>query len=72
MKVKAIKLGFLGNRRIREGEIFNLADKNLFSSVWMEEVDVEKNAELKDRPLPKLKFNAENFGKKNPVNKDVI
>jgi hypothetical protein len=34
MKVKATQLGYYGNRRRREGEVFHVEDK-LFSESWM-------------------------------------
>lgn len=38
MKVKAKRLGYFGNKRVREGEIFEINSEELFSTAWMEKV----------------------------------
>lgn len=46
MKVKALRLGFYGRKRVYEGEVFNLKDPKDFSKRWMEKVS-------EDSPEPK-------------------
>jgi hypothetical protein len=48
MKVKATRLGYYGNIRIRAGQAFRLADKKHFSKAWM--VELSKNAKVDELP----------------------
>lgn len=41
MKVKALRLGYYGNQRVKEGKIFELEGLGDFSHRWMEAVDFE-------------------------------
>lgn len=43
MKVKATRLGYLGHRRRKVGEVFHI-DSKLFSEHWMEKLDDSKPA----------------------------
>lgn len=45
MKVRATQLGYYGNKRVYEGEVFELTDKKQFSKKWMEEVEPGQKAE---------------------------
>lgn len=38
MQVKAIRVGYYGNKRRKEGERFALKDPKHFSKAWMEKV----------------------------------
>lgn len=38
MRVKAKRMGWNGERRCREGDIFSIRDESHFSSKWMEKV----------------------------------
>ena len=38
LKVRATRVGFYDNRRLREGDVFVLAKKEDFSAAWMEPV----------------------------------
>jgi len=44
MKVKAKMLGFYGDVRRREGDVFEIKDDSQFSKVWMERVDAPEPA----------------------------
>jgi|TARA_R100000081_G_C4760963_1_gene139851 hypothetical protein len=54
MKVKAKfkkgKFGFYGNRRIYDGEVFEISKPEHFSDVWMDKVEEPK----KPGPKPKV------------------
>jgi hypothetical protein len=56
MKVRATRLGYLGHRRRRPGQVFHI-DDSLFSEAWMEPADKAKAAELpaneEAAPVPK-------------------
>jgi hypothetical protein len=41
MKVKAKFMGFYDNKRIKEGQVFELKDDSYFSERWMEKADSE-------------------------------
>tara|TARA_R110002012_G_scaffold239664_2_gene413707 strand:- start:2467 stop:2658 length:192 start_codon:yes stop_codon:yes gene_type:complete len=42
MKVKATRLGFYGNSRIKEGVTFEIKSEEEFSEKWMEYIDKPK------------------------------
>lgn len=42
MKVKATRLGFYGNSRIKEGVTFEIKSEQEFSKNWMEYIDKPK------------------------------
>ena len=44
MLVEAIRLGYYGNKRVRQGQMFNLKSKDEFSKEWMKEVGGKKEA----------------------------
>lgn len=44
MKVKALRMGFMFSRRIKEGEVFNIPEE-LFSSKWMIKIEEVPAAE---------------------------
>ena len=48
MKVQAIQLGFAGDRRRKEGDIFTIPD-HLFSSKWMVSLEESEEEEVKPR-----------------------
>lgn len=48
MKVRATQLGFSGDRRRKEGDIFTIPD-HLFSSKWMENLDESEEEDVKPR-----------------------
>lgn len=48
MKVRAIRTGFDGLRRIREGEVFELKPPLKFSEHWMEKVEDDATAKKKE------------------------
>lgn len=50
MLVKAIRLGFFGHKRIKEGQFFHLKDEKQFSSIWMEKVEDESSKKQKKQP----------------------
>ncbi len=52
MKVRATQLGFAGDRRRREGDIFDIPE-HLFSSRWMEKVDEEEDVKPRRGRKPK-------------------
>ena len=62
MKVKALRLGYMFDRRIYEGEVFELKDPKMFSEHWMEKLNLEKETEIKPKPKKKVK----------KVNRDVL
>jgi SpoVK/Ycf46/Vps4 family AAA+-type ATPase len=39
IKVRAIRPGYYGERRLREGDVFLIADEQAFAAIWMERVD---------------------------------
>lgn len=39
IKVRALKTGYFGVRRFREGEVFEIPDEAAFSKNWMQKVD---------------------------------
>jgi hypothetical protein len=45
MKVIAIRMGYYNNKRVREGQVFNLKDKKHFSVNWMKEYKGKKKVE---------------------------
>jgi hypothetical protein len=49
MKVRALRLGFYGKKRIYEGEVFNI-DENHFSKRWMEKFVVGEDKPVKSAP----------------------
>jgi len=53
MKVKAKSLGYYGNERRREGDVFVIKNEKAFSSKWMEVVPPEPKAEPKVAVPPK-------------------
>ena len=60
MKVKAMRLGFYGNKRRSPGAVFHLKKSEDFSKSWMKEVDapekaVEAKAPVKKAPAKKVK-----------------
>jgi len=50
------------DRRIYEGEVFELKDPKMFSEHWMEKLNLEKETEIKPKPKKKVK----------KVNRDVL
>lgn len=38
LRVRATRLGYYGDMRRREGDVFTIADESLFSEKWMERV----------------------------------
>ena len=50
MLVKALRLGFYGVSRKREGDMFKLKDPKHFSSEWMEKVDEDEFETPKKKP----------------------
>lgn len=48
MKVRAIRIGYYGIERVKEGQILFLKNEGEFSDRWMEKVDEDE-----DRPAPK-------------------
>ena len=52
MKVKATKLGFYNNIRVKEGTVFNIESEKHFSNVWMKAID-SKDKEVKEEPAKK-------------------
>lgn len=63
MKVRAKSLGYYGDRRRKEGEIFELVDrtvrgetvpaKSQFSDRWMEQVDADSSSAEPEQDEPK-------------------
>ena len=39
--VEAIRLGYYGNKRVREGQMFYVASEKEFSATWMKEISQE-------------------------------
>ncbi len=52
MKVQATQLGFYGDRRRKEGDVFDVPD-HLFSSKWMEKIDEEEEVKPRRGRKPK-------------------
>lgn len=42
MLVEAIRIGYYGNKRIREGQLFNIKDETEFSEQWMKKTGGKK------------------------------
>ena len=42
MKVKALKLGYYKDQRIKEGQVFHLKDEKHFSELWMAKLEEAK------------------------------
>ena len=71
MKVKALRLGFIFNKRVYEGDIFEVPEK-LFSKRWMEKVEEKKELvgeELIEAKEVEVKAKSKSRLK---VNKDVL
>ena len=71
MKVKALRLGFIFNKRVYEGDIFEVPEK-LFSKRWMEKVEEKKELvgeELIEAQEVEVKAKSKSRSK---VNKDVL
>ena len=71
MKVKALRLGFIFNKRVYEGDIFEVPEK-LFSKRWMEKVEEKKELvgeELIEAKEVEVKAKSRSRSK---VNKDVL
>lgn len=71
MKVKALRLGFIFNKRVYEGDIFEVPEK-LFSKRWMEKVEEKKELvgeELIEAKEVEVKAKSKSRSK---VNKDVL
>ena len=45
MKVRAIRFGFFGNSKRKEGDIFDIENEKQFSSKWMEYDEVSEAVE---------------------------
>lgn len=73
MRVKAKRLGWYGNRRVREGDIFVLSDPLHFSKEWMEHPKAKKKDadEFEDEELEADAKPKPGKGK-SPSNKEVI
>ena len=61
MKVQATQLGFSGDRRRKEGDIFTIPD-HLFSSKWMVNLDESEEDDVKPRRGRKPKETEEEQG----------
>ena len=71
MKVKALRLGFIFNKRVYEGDIFEVPEE-LFSKRWMEKVEEKKELvgeELIEAKEVEVKAKSKSRSK---VNKDVL
>lgn len=55
MKVKAKKQGYMFDRRIKEGEVFDIKDEKMFSDKWMTKLaeGSEEKTKVKKVPVPK-------------------
>jgi len=50
MKVKAKELGYYGNQRRREGEVFEIKNEKAFSEKWMEKCESVEEAPVEPAP----------------------
>lgn len=56
MLVEAIRLGYYGNKRIREGQMFNIKDETEFSKQWMKKVGGKKEAKAATKEKVVVEF----------------
>lgn len=50
-QVRALKMGYYNNARVREGQVFHLKDDKQYSKEWMEIID-----ESQPRPSHQVKY----------------
>jgi len=53
MKVRALRLGYYGDKRRREDAVFFLKDKSHFSEKWMEVIEENAKPKRKKAASPK-------------------
>lgn len=73
MLVKAIRLGFFGNKRVKAGQFFHIKSEKEFSKEWMEKADLEEPVEKKSKKktaVEVVEFDEES--KKTDAELDVI
>lgn len=51
--VEAIRLGYYGNKRIREGQLFNIKDESEFSSQWMKKIEAAPTKKVEPKKSDK-------------------
>ena len=61
MKVRALRTGYYGNSRKKEGAVFHIKSEELFSDKWMEKVE--------DKPLKKV---TKKVSKKSPTKDEEV
>lgn len=59
MQVRAIRLGFYGNRRRKVGTVFSIKDEQAFSKHWMEKVEKGKAGKSKAKAKSKDVYESE-------------
>jgi hypothetical protein len=68
MKVRALSLGYYNHKRRKEGEVFDIADKQAFSEIWMEKVggDAVSAKSVKEGEREPQSFSANSPAVKKP------
>ena len=59
MLVEAIRIGYYGNKRIREGQMFNIKSETEFSEQWMKRVGGKKEAKAATKEKVVVDFDQE-------------
>lgn len=54
MRVKAIQLGYYDNKRVREGQEFEIKSEKEFSHKWMVKLDSAAVASKKSKPKQEI------------------
>lgn len=72
MKVKAKKLGYYGNKRRREDQVFHIKSEKDFSEVWMKKLDSESSSPAKKKKKAPSKAKASEEKAEVDLNEEVI